>query len=382
MIALPSQAEATAHLRRLLARGTVNLGAAAGTERLMLMVTRSCHLRCGYCFVAKTETGPSMPRATARRAVDLLMRSARPKLELQLFGGEPTARPDLVEDVLTYASAHPARAGRDLRFVLTTNGLALDEAALALLAAHPVTVLLSLDGDQRAQRRHRPVHRGDDASFAGDDDAAWARVDAAIDALSAAGVSWFMNAVIPPSAADEVVARYAWAVSRGVPALQLNYAVGMRWDPPRAARYLAGLAEVLVAHHGAGEPLRLFNWGNDCEPVMLSDDLIVDVDGAVLHDAAIFLERRFPALRARYLRGHVDALEAFDPLRWSVARLFEVMVETFPQGSEERRIVLTNAWLGAASDLVVARAASALGRPPSRGAAALSPAPRRAEARP
>jgi pyruvate-formate lyase-activating enzyme len=367
-VALPTPAEAKENLRRILARGSVNLGAASGVERLLLMVTRSCQLRCGYCFVDKSESGPSMPLPIARRAVDLLMGSERPSLEIQLFGGEPTSRWDVVTGVMDYASGHPARAGRALHFVLTTNGVALDAERVAWLADRPVTVLFSLDGDQPAHRRYRPVHRGPDTAWGEDDDATWVRIDRTVDLLNAHPVRWFANVVLPPAAADEVEARYAWARARGVPALQLNYAVGMLWDAATTRTFLTGLAAVLLHDHRHPGGPRLFNWASDCEPVMLSDDLIVDVDGTVLHDAAVFLERRFPALRAAYRRGHLDSLEAFDPLRWSLATIFERMVLSAPKGSLERRIILHNAWLGASVDLLIQRLARALGRPLSRGA--------------
>ena len=367
-VALPTPAEAKENLRRILARGSVNLGAASGIERLLLMVTRSCQLRCGYCFVDKSESGPSMPLPTAHRAVDLLMRSERPSLEIQLFGGEPTSRWDVVTGVMDYATRHPARAGRELHFVLTTNGVAIDAERVARLADQPVTVLFSLDGDQLAHRRYRPVHRGPDATWNEDDAATWVRIDRTVELLNAHPIRWFANIVLPPAAADEVEARYAWARARGVPALQLNYAVGMLWDAATTRTFLTGLAAVLLHDHRHPGGPRLFNWASDCEPVMLSDDLIVDVDGTVLHDGAVFLERRFPGLREAYRRGHLDSLEAFDPLRWSLATIFEHMVLSAPKGSLERRIILHNAWLGASVDLLIQRLARALGRPLSRGA--------------
>lgn len=364
---IPTAQEAEARLRATLARGSVNLGARAGTERLMLMLTRSCHLRCSYCFVSKTEGGPVMPAAVAARAIDLLMKSERPRLELQLFGGEPMSEWERLTQVLEHATHHQARRGRKLEIILTTNGVLLDEARIAVLERYPVVILFSLDGDRASHRRFRVVHRGPDAAWHEDDAPTYDRIARSLARLKRAKVGWFMNAVLPPSAATEVEERHAWAIAQGVPRLQLNYAVGMRWTEEQMQQYLVGLRAVLLADHERSA-LQLFNWMSDCEPVVLSDDLIVDVDGTVLHDGAIFLERSFGRLKETYRRGHLDGLDAFDPLRWSLQTLYEVMRDTYPEGSEERGILLQNMRFGAAVDLLIQRVTQELGRPPSRGA--------------
>jgi MoaA/NifB/PqqE/SkfB family radical SAM enzyme len=364
---IPTVAEAEARLNATLARGSVNLGATAGIERLMLMLTRSCHLRCSYCFVSKTESGPAMPLATAHRAIDLLMKSERPRIELQLFGGEPSSEWELLTAVLDYAADHPQRRERKLEMILTTNGVLLDEQRLDVLAGYPLVILLSIDGDAATHRRFRVAYAGADATWRENDAQTYARIAAAVERLKHSKLNWFMNAVLPPSAAGEVEARYDWAIAHEIPRLQLNYAVGMRWTEQQMTAYLTGLERVLL-RHDAQEDLVLFNWRSDCEPVVLSDDLIVDVDGTVLHDGAIFLERSFGRLKETYRRGHLDTLDAFDPLRWSLQKLYEVMRDTYPEGSEERTILLQNMRFGAAIDLLIQRVSKQLGRAPSPGA--------------
>jgi hypothetical protein len=363
MIPTPEQTER--RLAQILARGDVNLGGGAGRERLMLMLTRSCELRCGYCYVEKSETAPSMSIDTAKRAIDLVMSSLRPTLEIQLFGGEPTRRWDVLEKVLDHAYGHPRLAGRRLEVILTTNGIALDDERVKRLERWPVHVLFSLDGDSVVHRRFRNAHLLSDTD-------AYVAIDRAIDRLRASPVSWFMNAVLPPAAAGDVMARYEWARARGIPRLQLNYAVGMAWTPAQSTKFLTGLEDVLRAHHRDPGAMQLYNWRSDCEPVMLSDDLIVDVDGSVVHDGAIFLERAFGKLKDSYRRGHVDTLEAFDPLRWDLRTLYRVMTETYPEGSAERGIIAHNIRFGASVDLLIQSVARELGRTLSRGQAAAS----------
>lgn len=342
-------------LAQILERGSTILGEKPNTERLMLMVTRSCELRCGYCFVQKTETGLEMTPEIARQGVDLIMASDRDKLEVQFFGGEPSRRWDVVSQTMRYAAEHPGRNGRRLQFVLTTNGAGLDEERVAFLEDYPVMVLFSLDGDERAHARFRQAHIGTDEEVYG-------RIERTRQLLADSGVAWFMNATMAPNGADEVYDRYHWARSMGVKRLQLNYSVGHYWRPEQERRYLEHIQRALYHHAAYPDGLHLFNWRSDCEPVMLSNDLIVDTDGSVLHDGAIFLERSLPVLKATYDRGHLDTLTEFDPLRWSLKELHDVMVDTYPEGSRERRAIVQNIRMGAAVDLVIRHVQQQLGK--------------------
>jgi hypothetical protein len=136
----------------------------------------------------------------------------------------------------------------------------------------------------------------------------------------------------------------------------------MRWSQSQREAFIGGVLDVLRDDHENPGRMQVYNWASKCEPVMLSDDLIVDVDGTVLHDGAVFLERAFGELKRTYRRGHLDDLVAFDPLRWDLATLHKVMVDTYPPGSHERAVIVDNCRLGAALDLAIDRLARELGR--------------------
>ena len=55
---IPTPAQAERRLHQILRRGSVNLGQGPNVERLMLMLTRSCELRCAYCLVQKRKARP------------------------------------------------------------------------------------------------------------------------------------------------------------------------------------------------------------------------------------------------------------------------------------------------------------------------------------
>lgn len=352
---LPTADEVEERLEQILTRGSVTLGAQANTERLMLMLTRSCELRCGYCFVDKTETGQEMDPALARRGVDLIMRSSRARLEVQFFGGEPTRRWDVLSGTMQYAWDHPLRRGRAIDYVVTTNGMGFDPERVAFLERFPVMVLFSLDGDREAHRRFRQSHLTTD-------DAAYDRIHATLGLLRESRLRWFMNVTMAPRGAEQVFQRYLWAREQGVRMLQLNYSVGHYWNPEQEARYLTDLQRALYHHAAYPDGLVLFNWRSDCEPVMLSNDLIVDVDGTVLHDGAIFLERSLPALKRIYRRGHLDEVAEFDPLRWSLRELHDNMTAGYAEQPKEIRYIRQNIRMGAAVDLIIRRVQGQLGR--------------------
>ncbi|MCB9663540.1 MAG: radical SAM protein [Alphaproteobacteria bacterium] len=345
-ILVPTAEQVDERLAAILARGNRKLGEPTGSERLLLMITRSCELRCTYCFVDKTETGQEMSPEVAERGVDLLMASRRPKLEIQFFGGEPSRRWDMVTRTIRYAVDHPQRAGRPLDLILTTNGTGLDEDRVAFLEAHGATLLFSLDGNEQVHARFRPA-------VLTTDEEAFRRIRRTFGLLMASRIHWFMNVTVPPNGADDVGERYAWARRHGVPRFQMNYSVGHYWNPQQEQRYLSALQAMLLHHAANPEGMLLYNWLSECEPVMLSDELIVDVDGTVMHDGAIFLERSLPQLKDTYDRGSVFDLDDFDVLRWDLARLDRVMRATYAEGTREHRAIAQNIRMGAAVDLVI-----------------------------
>lgn len=121
-----------------------------GDSLLVLTVTRACNLRCSYCPTAK-DGWPSLTPADAERALELFARGFGGGA-VKIFGGEPLLVPDVVRAAI--ARAHALEGVRSIQ--LSTNGLMLDEAWLALVESHDKTILqISMDGRPEDHRRHR-----------------------------------------------------------------------------------------------------------------------------------------------------------------------------------------------------------------------------------
>lgn len=361
-----SPAQIDRRLAQILAADSAQTGASGGTARLMLMLTRSCELRCSYCFVDLTEEGygiehsgqddgsrrGDMSLATAEKAIDLWMTSKKERLGLQLFGGEPSRSWATLCRVLDYARQHPLREGRELELQLTSNGLGLQAERLEALLEREVTLQLSVDGDVQQNRFRRP--------FLIDTSEAWRRWERLFLDLRRVGLRWFLNSTLVPAAAAEGPARYRAARALGAPGLQLNYATGIRWSEAQIQSYLEGLLATLRADHTDPGPMQLYNWQNAADPAPLCGDTIVDVDGSILQVGGIFHEKRFPALRAAYLHGHLSQQKHFGESRVSLAALWARTRSAL--SAEEAELFLQGMRMGAAQDLLCRLLARELGR--------------------
>lgn len=135
-----------------------------GVRRVVLNVTHSCNLACGYCFAKGHSPGNVMPRETARRALGLIEPS-RP-VDVAFFGGEPLLAWERIVEIMGDAARLAANGKRRMKFHITTNGLLLDEDKVRFLSERPCSILVSLDGPEDLHNAARPARDAACNSFA------------------------------------------------------------------------------------------------------------------------------------------------------------------------------------------------------------------------
>lgn len=300
-----------------------------GMRSVMLMTTYECQLRCAYCRVRRGKR--LMNAATAERGVDLLLSSRAPRLLLNFFGGEPLLAWDLVRAAAVRAQA--GRGGRSLTVNLTTNGLLLDEEKLSFLRRFDSRVHLSLDGPARANR----------ARLLGTGAGAQGAMESALRRLNASGLPYHVNAVVDPARAPNFDADLLALEDLGARRIQFGYRVGEPWGAPALRDLLAALDR-----YEARGRAELVNRFSDSEPVMLKNEILVDVDGALYWDGAIFLEAALPRLRETLRLGHLDDAPDVDALEPEPKKSLERLLAAYPAGTEGARIVLDNIKVGLA----------------------------------
>jgi uncharacterized protein len=130
-------------------------------KALCLHVAHDCNLRCRYCFAETGSFGGSrglMTFETGKSALDFLIKNSgdRVQCEVDFFGGEPLVNFPVVRRLIAYGRKAAGKAGRKMKFTLTTNAVLLDAAVSAYLEEEDVSIVLSLDGRQEVNDRMRP----------------------------------------------------------------------------------------------------------------------------------------------------------------------------------------------------------------------------------
>ena len=121
-------------------------------------------LRCTHCFIDKTA-GLTLGFGDAARAVDLFLGSPGEYKRLELYGGEPFLRYDLLKRIVAYARGANKKAGKRLFITAATSAVPLDEAKLAWLRANGVGLAISFSGG-RVTHDHSRVFPGGAGSYA------------------------------------------------------------------------------------------------------------------------------------------------------------------------------------------------------------------------
>lgn len=116
-------------------------------NRMTIYVTRSCNLKCKYCFVEHKEE--SLAYEIGKKSIDWLIHRASGEMEnlsVGFFGGEPLMAFNTLGRLMEYGCQESLNNGKQIRFSMTTNGLLLNREKLSFLARFPIGMSISLDG--------------------------------------------------------------------------------------------------------------------------------------------------------------------------------------------------------------------------------------------
>ncbi len=318
---------------------------------LQLMTTRRCQLRCTYCPVVKGDG--DMPREIMDRSVDLLLRTRRDAVRLDFSGGEPLLRRD---EVLRTADRLIERAGdlgKRADFYMVTNGFELTFPLAVELRERGFRVEFSLDGEEALHNRWKvAVDAGDNP---------YERTRHAIDAALAAGLDHTVVMVVTPATVSELERSFAHLVSCGIRSIDVNYAIGARWQGDPLVSYLTSLERAMRSIRAQLEDgeITLGNLDSRVEPAVLNAEWMVDTDGSLHLMTEWALESSRPPGADDLAVGHVANLGSWDDLYagrfhayhtllrtygWNDARLRQVLHDNVSAGRAVARHLTSLSW--------------------------------------
>ena len=116
----------------------------SGLNNVLLFLTDKCNLSCDYCYVRQGNS--VMDVSLAKKVID----NVDDGTIIDFFGGEPTLFPELIREIVDYASEND----RHLIFQLFSNGTLIGDEILALARSRRVNIGISFDGYGMLSRTH------------------------------------------------------------------------------------------------------------------------------------------------------------------------------------------------------------------------------------
>ncbi len=246
-----------------------------------------------------------MTSETLDRSVELLLSSSRDELTLQFFGGEALLEWDLVKGAVERGTSRARELGKDLTFILSSNGFSLEEDKLAWLRDRPVKLELSLDGAPDLQNRfRRSLTRNGDSYQQG--------IAHRAEAVLASRLPYDVIMVVHPENAHRTAESFFHIASLGYRRIQINFALGYVWTAEQQHAFAQGLFAIgggLRERWARGDQLVFVNLEGLPMPVRLNGEVTVDWDGAVYGGNGFLHETEH---KERFRVGHLDELSGFD----------------------------------------------------------------------
>ena len=135
-------------------------------KALCLHVAHTCNLNCTYCFASQGKYHGEraiMSLEVGKQAIDFLIANSgyRVNLEVDFFGGEPLMNWEVCKQVVAYARSQESIHNKNFRFILTTNGMLIDDDVIEFSNKEMHNVVLSLDGRKEIHDALRKTYSGE-----------------------------------------------------------------------------------------------------------------------------------------------------------------------------------------------------------------------------
>jgi His-Xaa-Ser system radical SAM maturase HxsB len=129
------------------------------TKLHLFVVTLRCDHSCLYCQVSRQSEDRGtfdMKPSTARKAVDMMLKTPAPAITMEFQGGEPLLNFELIKFMVEHSEARNREIGKRIDRVITTNLAKVTPEILQYCREHSIALSTSLDGPEWLHNSNRP----------------------------------------------------------------------------------------------------------------------------------------------------------------------------------------------------------------------------------
>lgn len=129
------------------------------TKLHIFVLSLRCNSSCSYCQASRQNVDAGsqydMTIETARKSVELMMKSPSPEITVEFQGGEPMLNFDALKEIVLYSKELNQKVGKQLSYVVCTNLSILSQEHLDFFKAHKVSISTSIDGPAELHDKNR-----------------------------------------------------------------------------------------------------------------------------------------------------------------------------------------------------------------------------------
>ncbi|MEW5950970.1 MAG: radical SAM protein [Elusimicrobiota bacterium] len=128
-------------------------------KKIKLALTSSCTLGCNHCRIEKNKY-INLDFEKAKSGVDILLDSVGKYKRLEIYGGEPFLKFDLMKKILSYAKKKANIKNKKLSVSVATNATLLDNEKISWIRNNHVNVSVSFSGSEGSHNYNRIYSNG------------------------------------------------------------------------------------------------------------------------------------------------------------------------------------------------------------------------------
>ncbi|MDI6777698.1 MAG: radical SAM protein [Patescibacteria group bacterium] len=132
-------------------------------KTLKLFITDKCNMDCTYCYVRKKDHKGALTTGECVKSIDDFFADGGEEKVIQFLGGEPLLEYEKIKTIIKHAAKKYPNVSR--QFILSTNGLLIDQEKINFLNRHGVLVIVSLDGSKQVHDLYRKIRGSQKSSY-------------------------------------------------------------------------------------------------------------------------------------------------------------------------------------------------------------------------